>query len=116
MTSWRGVRKRPEGVGAGFTGTLLAHGLALAFFLFCGHFALRLAQHAGVMFGMLEEVFGCHAVIRQLRIAGERQVLVDDLLRRAADLALGAGRVEDPVDDIAERALPVRFRTRTVLG
>jgi outer membrane biosynthesis protein TonB len=33
VTTWRGVRRRPEGVGAGFTGTLLAHGLAVALFL-----------------------------------------------------------------------------------
>lgn len=33
MTSWRGVRQRPGGAGAGFTGTLVAHGLAVAFFV-----------------------------------------------------------------------------------
>ena len=33
MSSWRAMRKRPEGMAAGFTGSLLAHGLAVAGFI-----------------------------------------------------------------------------------
>ena len=33
MSSWRAIRKRPEGMAAGFTGSLLAHGLAVAAFI-----------------------------------------------------------------------------------
>ena len=63
--------------------------LLLAGFLFGRHFARRLAQKAGVMLGMLQEILGGDAVVGQLRIAGKEQVLLDDLLRRAAHLALG---------------------------
>jgi outer membrane biosynthesis protein TonB len=33
MMGWRAYRKRPEGLGAGFTGSLLAHGLVVAAFI-----------------------------------------------------------------------------------
>ena len=85
----------------------------LPVFLLARHFALRFAQHPRVMLGMLQECLLGHPVIRQLRIAGERQVLVDDLLGCAAHLAFWARAVKDPVDDVAERALPVRFGPRT---
>ena len=84
--------------------------LLLAAFLL----AQRLTQHAGVMFGVLEEVLLRHAVAAKLRVAGQREVFVDDLLRRAAHLAFGAGAVEDAVDDVAKRTLPVRLRPRAV--
>jgi hypothetical protein len=51
--------------------------------------ALRLGQHAQVMFRMLLEILRRHAVIGQLRVAGQLVVLVDDLLRRAATLPSG---------------------------
>ncbi len=81
--------------------------LLLAGFLFGGHFAHRLAQKAGVMLGMLQEVFGSDAVIGQLRITGENLILLDDLLRRAPDLAFRARAVEDTVDNIAKGARAV---------
>jgi hypothetical protein len=74
---------------------------------------MRLGQHPGVMLGVLLEILGGDTVARELRIAGELVVLVDDLLRRAAHLALGAGAVEDAVDDIADRPVAVRLRPRT---
>ena len=95
---------------------LLALLAALTFVLFGLQFTLRLAQHAGVMLGMLHEVLGGHAVIRQLRITGEKQILLDDLLRRATHLALRAGAFEHAVDDIAERPGAVRFGSRAGLG
>ena len=56
--------------------------LCLLFLLFLGR-----AQHAQIMLGMLLEVLGGHPVTAQLRIPRELIVLVDDLLRRTADLA-----------------------------
>ena len=84
-------------------------------FLFGCHFTLRLGQHAGVMFGMLQEILGRHTVVRELRITGEKGVFLDDLLRRAAHLALGAGAVEDTIYDIAKAARTVRLGTRAGL-
>lgn len=75
--------------------------ILLAAFLFRRHFAHRFGQHTGVMFGMLRKVFGRNTIIRSLRIARKHLVFFDDLLRRAANLALGAGTVENTVDDIA---------------
>jgi len=81
--------------------------LGTALFLFGRHLAHRFAQHAGIVLGMLHEVLVRHAVIRQLRVAGEVLVLFDDLLRRTAHLALGTRRVEYTVDDVAEGARAV---------
>ncbi len=78
-----------------------------------GHFLLRLAQHSRVMLGMLQEGLLGHPVTRQLRVARQRQVFLDDLLGRAAHLAFGARAVEDAVDDIAQRTLAVRLVART---
>ena len=77
-----------------------------------GHLALRLAQHAGVVLGVLQKGLFGHAVARQLRVTRQRQVFVDDLLGRPAHLALGARAVEDAVDDVAQRALAVRLVAR----
>ncbi len=111
--------------GLGRIGTLtlpaiapLAVGLTvavLAFVLFAPRllFALRLVEHALVMLGVLLEILGRHPVARKLRIAGKLVVLVDDLLRRAAHLALGAAAVEHTVDDVAQRvAVAVTLRPR----
>ncbi len=84
--------------------------------LFGGHLTCGLAKKAGVMLGVLQEILAGHAVVGQLRIARQLLIFLDDLLRRAAHLAFGAGAVEDTVDDIAEGARAVRFRTRTGLG
>ena len=77
------------------------------------HFTHRLVQKAGVMLGMLLEVLERHAVVRKLRVAGKLIILLDDLLRRTAHLAFGAGALEDAVDDVARRAVAVRLRPRT---
>ena len=90
--------------------------LLLAGFLLARLLALRLTQHAGVMFGVLQEVLFGHAVIRQLRIARKHQVFVDDLLGGATHLAFRPRTVKDAVDDIANRALAVRLGTRTGFG
>jgi hypothetical protein len=66
-----------------------------------GHLAHRFGQKAGVVFGVLQEILGCHAVIRQLRIAGKRLIFLDNLLRGSAHFAFGARAVEDAVDNIA---------------
>ena len=95
---------------------ILARLILLARFLFGGHFAVRLGQKAGVMFGVLQKVFCGNAVIAQLGIAGQKLILFDQLRRGAAHLAFGARAVEDAVDDVAEAARAVRFRTRTGLG
>ena len=98
-------------VGAtGATGRLLVQQLLL---LTLCLFALRLAQHTGVMFGMLQEGLFSHTVVRQLGITGQCQVFFDDLLRGAADLALRPRGIKYTIDNIAERTLTVRLRTRT---
>ncbi len=83
--------------------------LLLAF----GLFTLRFAQHAGVMFGVLEEGLLRNAVIGQLGVTRQRQIFFNDLLRGAADLAFGTRGIEYAIDNIAERTLTVRLRTRT---
>lgn len=84
--------------------------------LFAGQFGLRFAQHPGVVLGVLQKILLGHTVVAQLSIAGQLEVFVDDLLRRTTHLALGTRAVKDAVDDVADRALPVRLRTRTILG
>ena len=84
----------------------IAFGLAfavLALLLFAAGLllALRFAQQAQVMFGVLLKVLSRHAIIGQLRIARQLIVFVDDLLRGAAHLALGARAVKDPVHHIS---------------
>ena len=88
-------------------------GLTLAILLFllfaqAINFALCLGQHPQIMFGVLRVVFRVHTVVRQLRIAVQLVVFFNDLLRRAAHLAFGAGAVEHPIDDAtAGRAIVV---------
>ncbi len=89
---------------------LITLGLAvaiLAFLLLAAliDLALRLGQKPQVMLGMLLEILHRHAVIAKLRIARQLVVLVNDLLRRAADLALGTRAVENPVDDVPDTAV-----------
>ena len=82
-----------------------------------GLLALRLAQHPGIVFGVLKEALLGNPVVRQLGIARQRQVLFNDLLGRAADLALGSRAVEDAVDDVAKRPRIVAgLVARTGLG
>ena len=76
-------------------------------------FALRLSQHPEVMFGVLLKVLGCHAIVAKGGVAGQLIVLVYDLLRCTAHLALGTGAVKDPVYNISDRAVAVRLVTRT---
>ena len=83
-------------------------GAALAF----GHLAVRLAQHAGVMLGVLQKALLRDAVMGQLRVARQRQVFLDDLLGGATHLALGPRAVKDAIGDVPQRALAVRFATR----
>ena len=64
-------------------------GLCLLRFLLSLTFRLlahRFAQKSRVMFCVLLEIFHRHAVTCQGRVARQLVVLVDDLLRRAADL------------------------------
>ena len=81
-----------------------------------GLLALRLAQHPGIVFGVLKEALLGNPVVRQLGIARQRQVLFNDLLGRAANLALGPRGVENAVDHVPKRALAVRLVTRTGFG
>ena len=50
---------------------------------------------------MLLEIFCGDTIAGQLRGAGQLIVFINDLLRRAAHLAFGAGTVEYPIDNIA---------------
>lgn len=86
--------------------------LALAF----GHFALRLAQHTGVMLGMLQEALFGNAVVRQLGVACQSQIFFNNLLWRATHFAFGPRRIEDAVNDIAQGTLAVRLVARTGFG
>ena len=63
--------------------------ILLARLLLGGHLARGFGQHAGIMLGMLQEILGSHAVIRQLRVTGEHLVFLDDLLGRTTHLAFG---------------------------
>jgi 16S rRNA (adenine1518-N6/adenine1519-N6)-dimethyltransferase len=78
-----------RGIALAIAVAIAALRLRAALVLFGGHFAHRLAQHAGIVFGVLREVFGRHAVVRQLGIARQSLVFLDDLLRRSAHLAFG---------------------------
>ena len=53
------------------------------------------------MLGVLEVALRRHPVAGDLGVARQRLVLVDDLLRRAAHLAVGPRALEDAVDDVA---------------
>ena len=65
------------------------------------------------MLSVLLEIFGCDTVIRQLRVAGELVILVDNLLWRSAHLAFRAGAVKHAIDDIARRTVAVVLVPRT---
>ena len=54
-------------------------------------FALGFREHTQVVFGVLLKVFRRDPVVRQLRVAGQLIILINDLLRRSAHLALRAG-------------------------
>ena len=83
--------------------------LGLTFLLFL----LRFRQHSQIMLCVLLKVFSRNPVVRQLRIARKLIVFIDNLLRRAANLAFWARAVEDAVDDIAYGTVTVRLITRT---
>ena len=59
------------------------------------------------MFGVLLEVLCRHAVVAQLGVTRQLVVFLDNLLRRAADLAFGARTVENAVNDVATLRLTV---------
>jgi hypothetical protein len=63
--------------------------------------ALRLGQNPRVMLGVLGKVLGIHTITRQLRIAMQLGVFLDDLGRGAPDFSIRTGTVKDPIDDIA---------------
>src|SRR5690606_22130556 len=86
--------------------------LLLAF----GLLTLCLTQKTGVMLCVLKKILLSHPVIGELGITGKRKVFFDDLLGRAAHLALGSRRIKDTVNDIAQRTLSVRLVTRTGFG
>lgn len=81
--------------------------LRLLLFAACIGIALRLAQHTGVMFRVLLEVFRRNPVIAQLGIPRKLRILINDLLRRTAHFTLRTRAIENPVDDISDRAVPV---------
>ena len=83
--------------------------ILLALFLLGGQLAVGFGKHAGVMFGVLREILGGNAVIRQLGVAGQLLIFLNDLLRCAAHLAFGARAVEHTVGDVAEGARAVWF-------
>jgi hypothetical protein len=72
-------------------------------------FLLRLAQQAQVMFCMLLEILGRNPVTRQLRIARQLVVFLNDLLRCAAHLALWAGAVKHAIDNVPDGSIAVRL-------
>ena len=87
---------------------LTALKLLAAFLLGC-HLARGFGQHAGVMLGVLAEVFSGHTVVGPLGVTRQHLIFLDDLLRRTAHFAFGARAVEDAVDDIAEGARAIRL-------
>ena len=90
--------------------------ILLALFLLCRHLPRRFRQKPRVMFGMLREILRRDPVIRQLRIPRQKLIFLDQLGRGATHFAFRARAVKDPVDDVAEGARAVRFRTRAGLG
>jgi hypothetical protein len=77
-------------------GVVLASRLLLG-----GHFPHRLGQKAGIVFSVLQEILGCNAIIRQLRITGKSLIFFNNLLRRSTHFAFGPRAVEDAVDNVA---------------
>jgi len=61
-------------------------------------FAHRFAQQTRVMLGMLLEIFGGHAVARQLCVARQHLIFFDDLLRRSPHFTFRSRAVENTVD------------------
>lgn len=86
-----------------FTVTLGLPFTVLTFLLFAAgiNLALRLAEHPGVMLGMLLKVLSSDPVITQLSISRQLVVFFDDLLRCAAHFAFWTGAVKDTVDDVS---------------
>ncbi len=84
----------------------LAFGLALAVELFLllarpVDLALRLGQHSGIVLGMLGKILSPDSIARQLGIAVQLRVFLDDLSGRAAHLAVRSRTVEHAVYDVA---------------
>lgn len=68
---------------------------------------------AEVVLGVLEEVFRRHAIARGRRIASQREILLIDLIRGAANLAFWAARIERLVSIVAVR-WPVVVAARAI--
>ena len=74
----------------------------------------RLVQETLVVLGMLKEVLGHDPVPRGLGITRQRKVFFDNLLRRAAHLALWTGALEDAIDVVAIAGLAIAATPRAV--
>lgn len=87
--------------------------VGLAFLLLAPHFgfALRIAQKPGVMLRVLLKILSRHTVIRQMPIACQLIIFIDDLLRCSANFAFWARAFENSVQNIPNRtgAGAVRF-------
>lgn len=70
-----------------------------------GHLLLRREQDAIIMLGVLEVVLSRYRVARGLGVASELQVLLGDMLRRAADLDVRTIRLVAPLQRV--RRFPV---------
>jgi hypothetical protein len=77
--------------------------LALLLFAFRRLLAHGLGQHPRIMLRVLGKIFCGNAVMRQLRVAVQLIVFVDDLLRGAAHLTVWARAIENPVYNIYAR-------------
>ncbi|VVT29532.1 membrane hypothetical protein [Rhizobium sp. EC-SD404] len=71
------------------------------------HLRLRRRNHAVVMLGMLEIVFSHHVVANALRVAGQRRVLLGNVLRRTANLHIWAGAVIGTRERVAPFAVVI---------
>ncbi|MBB4442408.1 hypothetical protein M2310_005867 [Rhizobium leguminosarum] len=83
---------------------VLAAVVALEAFL---HLRLGAGDDTIVMFGVLEIVLGHHPITGAMSVAGELRVFFGDMLRRTANLHIGAGAVKGPGERIAALAVEI---------
>ncbi len=68
-------------------------------------FTLRGHEQTRIMFRMLQEILRSNPIPRQLRIAGQRLIFINNLLRRAAHFTFWPRTIKNPVHDISAMVL-----------
>ncbi len=73
------------------------------------HFALRFGKKPQIMFGMLLEILGRHAVVPERRIPRKLVIFINNLLGGSTNLTLWPRTIEDPINDVSKIAALVRI-------